>query len=126
MVAAIVGHNRGLLLVTAGFHRQLEVDPPGWLVYVNRDGRRFVDETAPYAVMLGAVKDQRGVIFAIFDEASRAQAEPDPAYAEQFAAGLIACNFVNWVLRTWPTRAASLALRRWKSWLKGREYIQKG
>lgn len=96
--AAIVGHNRGLLLTTPGFHKQLEVYVPGWLVYVNRDGRRFVDETAAYAVMAGVMKEQGGVAFAIFDEASRAAAEPDPVYADAFAAGALPLNWVNTVL----------------------------
>jgi fumarate reductase flavoprotein subunit len=96
--AAIVGYNRGLLLTTPGFHKQLEVYVPGWLVYVNRDGRRFVDETAAYAVMAGVMKEQGGVAFAIFDEASRAAAEPDPVYADAFAAGALPLNWVNTVL----------------------------
>lgn len=96
--AAVVGHNRGLLLTTPGFHKQLEVYVPGWLVYVNREGRRFVNETAAYAVMAGVVKEQGGVAYAIFDEASRAQAEPDPVYADAFAAGALPLNWVNTVL----------------------------
>ncbi len=53
--ADIVGHNRGLLLTTPNFRKVLEVFVPGWLVYVNREGRRFVKETAEYAVMSGVV-----------------------------------------------------------------------
>src|SRR3546814_9900055 len=49
--ADIAGHNRGLLLTTPGFYRDLEVFVPGWLVYVNREGRRFINETTEYAVM---------------------------------------------------------------------------
>ena len=96
--AAIVGYNRGLLLTTPGFHKQLEVYVPGWLVYVNREGRRFVNETAAYAVMAGVIKEQGGVAFAVFDEASRAQAEPDPIYADAFSAGALPLNWVNTVL----------------------------
>jgi fumarate reductase flavoprotein subunit len=97
--AAVVGHNRGLLLTTPGFHKQLEVYVPGWLVYVNREGRRFVDETAAYAVMAGVMKSQGGVAFAIFDEASRVQAEPEPVYADAFASGALPLNWVNTVLQ---------------------------
>jgi fumarate reductase flavoprotein subunit len=70
--AQLYGHNRGLLLVTPGFARDLEVYLPGWLVYVNREGRRFVDETIEYSVLAAVLKEQvGGECFAIFDEASR-------------------------------------------------------
>ncbi len=75
--AATMGHNRGLLLTTPGFFKgELEVYFPGWLVYVNRYGRRFVDEMAAYAVMSGVIKEQGGVAWAVMDEAARLQAEP--------------------------------------------------
>jgi len=78
--AALDGHNRGLLLLTPGFSRDLEIFLPGWLVLVNREGRRFADETAPYSVMAGLVKRHGGVAFAIFDEAARAAASPGPLF----------------------------------------------
>jgi len=78
--AQLYGHNRGLLLVTPGFARDLEVYLPGWLVYVNREGRRFVDETIEYSVLAAVLKEQvGGECFAIFDEAARAAARSDPA-----------------------------------------------
>lgn len=93
--ADIVGHNRGLLLTTPNFKKELEVYVPGWLVYVNREGRRFVNETAEYAVMSGVVKAQTGgSCYAIFDETSRAEAKPDPRYADLFASGMISLNWV--------------------------------
>lgn len=73
------GHNRGLLLLTPGFAKQVEPYPPGWLVYVNRDGRRFIAETTEYAVTSGVVKEQlAGECFAIFDEKSRLAAKAPP------------------------------------------------
>jgi fumarate reductase flavoprotein subunit len=76
----ICGHNRGLLLVTPGFARDLEVYLPGWLVYVNRDGRRFVDETIEYSVLAAVLRQQiGGECFAIFDEAARSTARSHPA-----------------------------------------------
>lgn len=92
--AAITGHDRGLLLITPGFARELEVDPPGWLVFLGPHGRRFVDESAPYAVMAGTFKEQGGRAFAFFDEASRREAKPDSKYADAFAAGIVAVNFL--------------------------------
>jgi len=96
--ASIGGENRGLLLTTPGFHKQLEVYVPGWIVYVNSQGRRFVDETAAYAVMAGVIKEQGGKCFAVFDEASRAQAKPAPEFADAFASGVLPLNWVADVL----------------------------
>jgi fumarate reductase flavoprotein subunit len=96
--ASIGGENRGLLLTTPGFHKQLEVYVPGWIVYVNAQGRRFVNETAAYAVMAGVIKEQGGKCFAVFDEASRAQAKPAPEFADAFASGVLPLNWVADVL----------------------------
>lgn len=64
--------NRGLLLVTPGFAKDLESYLPGWLMMVNRHGRRFVDETIEYSVLAAVLDEQPGQdCFAIFDEASR-------------------------------------------------------
>jgi fumarate reductase flavoprotein subunit len=76
--AAIDGHNRGLLLVTPGFSRDLEVLLPGWLILVNQDGRRFANETAPYTVLGGLIQRQGGRAFAVFDETAREGARRSP------------------------------------------------
>ncbi|MCZ6709894.1 MAG: FAD-dependent oxidoreductase [Gammaproteobacteria bacterium] len=76
--AALDGHNRGLLLVTPGFSRDLEVLLPGWLILVNQQGRRFTDETAPYTVLGGLIQRQGGRAFAVFDEAAREGARRSP------------------------------------------------
>jgi len=94
--ADIVGHNRGLLLTTPDFKKELEVFVPGWLVYVNREGRRFVNEMAEYAVMSGVIKAQTGgSCFAIFDDRARRTAKPDKQYEDAFAAGVISLNWVT-------------------------------
>ncbi len=74
--AGIDGHNRGLLLVTPGFSRDLEVLLPGWLILVNQAGRRFTSESAPYTVLGGLIQKQAGPVYAIFDEAARQAAAP--------------------------------------------------
>ena len=76
--AALDGHNRGLLLVTPGFGHDLEVLLPGWLLLVDRGGRRFANETAPYTVLGGLIERHGGCAFALFDEAARAAAAPSP------------------------------------------------
>lgn len=75
--AAIDGHGRGLLLLTPGFSRDLEIFLPGWVMLVDRKGRRFVNETAPYSVMAGLFERHGGSAFAIFDESARAAAAPN-------------------------------------------------
>ena len=35
---------------------------------VNREGRRFCDETAPYGIMDGLIQEQGAIAFAIFDQ----------------------------------------------------------
>ena len=97
--ADVIGYNRGLLLTTPGFYKDLEVFVPGWIVYVNRDGRRFINETTEYAVMSGVVKEQvGGTCFAIFDDATRATAKPNQAYAAAMEAGIITLNWITDVL----------------------------
>jgi fumarate reductase flavoprotein subunit len=73
--AEIGGHNNGVLQITPGLVRELESYLPGWLIFVNRDGRRFIRETDAYGVMSGVMLDQiGGEAFAIFDEAARRDA----------------------------------------------------
>jgi fumarate reductase flavoprotein subunit len=88
--AEVTGHNRGLVLATPAFRKELEVYLPSWLVYVNREGRRFVDETIEYNIMSGVLCEQTGAeAFAIFDEAARASARPDPATMEGVKTGIV-------------------------------------
>ncbi|AMS45501.1 FAD-dependent oxidoreductase [Aminobacter aminovorans] len=70
--AEIVGHNRGQLSVTHGFSPDNEVQQPGWLVHVNRHGKRFVDETQTYAIVAEQLRRQPGhECYSIFDEDAR-------------------------------------------------------
>jgi fumarate reductase flavoprotein subunit len=74
--ADIAGYNRGLILLTPGFAKDLEPHLPGWLIMVNHAGRRFIDETTEYSVLAEVLKDQvGGECFAIFDETARATAK---------------------------------------------------
>jgi fumarate reductase flavoprotein subunit len=64
--------NRGLLLLTPGFAKDLESYLPGWLVMVNGLGRRFVDETIEYSVLAAILNEQKDhTAFGIFDETAR-------------------------------------------------------
>jgi fumarate reductase flavoprotein subunit len=80
--AQLVGHDHGLRLLDVGFDRELEAFLPGWLVMVNRQGHRFVDETAPYGVVDTLVRAQGDRVWVIFDQAALDAA---PAWgADQF------------------------------------------
>jgi fumarate reductase flavoprotein subunit len=72
--AATGGRNRGELLLSTGFGKDLEPFVPGWLVYVTADGRRFVNEAAPYTVITPTLLTRADWCWAIFDEAARRSA----------------------------------------------------
>jgi succinate dehydrogenase/fumarate reductase flavoprotein subunit len=68
--AQIIGHDHGLRLLHAGFDQIYEAYLPGWLVLVDSDGRRFVDETAPYGILDSMTRDRGDRVFAVFDRAA--------------------------------------------------------
>jgi len=72
--AQIAGFDRGLRLLHANMDHMYEAYLPGWLILVNREGRRFCDETAPYGIMDGLIAAQGDVAFAIFDRAELEEA----------------------------------------------------
>ena len=78
--ALIDGKNCGLLGTMGYFPRTPVQGFPGFqpnsLIYVNDSGRRFTDETAPYAVMPGLIKAQGGMVWGVFDEAARLRSDP--------------------------------------------------
>lgn len=65
--AQVTGYNRGLRLLHTDFDKMYEAYIPGWLILVNREGRRFCNETAPYGIMDGLMAEQGDVAYAIFD-----------------------------------------------------------
>ncbi len=67
--AQIVGHDHGLRLLHAGFDLIYEAYLPGWIVLVNREGRRFADETAPYGILDYLTRQQGDRAYAVFDHA---------------------------------------------------------
>ena len=72
--AATTGRNRGELLLSTGFARDLEPFVPAWLVYVTPDGRRFVNEGAPYTVITPTLLTRADWCWALLDEAARISA----------------------------------------------------
>jgi fumarate reductase flavoprotein subunit len=71
--AHFTGTNRGLRLLHANFVNTLEVMLPGWVILVNRAGRRFVNELAPHGILDRCAREQGDVVYAIFDDASLSQ-----------------------------------------------------
>jgi len=62
------GHDRGLRLLHPNFRREIEAYQPGWVVVVNREGRRFYDEAAPYGIVDDVHRWQGDTAYVIFDD----------------------------------------------------------
>jgi len=65
--AQFTGHDRGLRLLDTGFDRVLEALVPTWMMLVDRDGHRFINEAAPYGLLDFAVRERGDSAFVIFD-----------------------------------------------------------
>ncbi len=92
--AALVGWGTGQCLYTANFSKEVEPYLPGWLVYVNKNGFRFIDETPAYVFtdnVLNAQPD--GVCFAVMDHATFTRDEGDPKYKSK---GFLEFPLSNW------------------------------
>jgi hypothetical protein len=72
--AYIDGYDRGAWVLCADFNHEPQAYLPGWLVIVNRSGRRFMDEMSPYSVVDPIVRGQGNRVFAIFDHAAKTSA----------------------------------------------------
>ncbi|WFR73184.1 FAD-dependent oxidoreductase [Prescottella defluvii] len=73
--AAVTGEGWGLMLPTVYFQRYHHWQsgfPPKSRIYVNGDGRRFMNEDASYAVSTGIIDAQEGGAWVVFDEKARA------------------------------------------------------
>lgn len=75
--AYIDGVDRGAFVLCADFNNDPQAYLPGWLVLVNRSGRRFMDEMAPYSVVDPIVRAQGNRVFGIFDHAAKASASAE-------------------------------------------------
>jgi fumarate reductase flavoprotein subunit len=86
--AAVVGHNTGLVLPSAGLGNFIEAFLPPWVMLVNEEGRRFMPESAAYAVSGYLVNDQtRAHAFAIFDEPTLVEASQDKRFSDPYNTG---------------------------------------
>ncbi|WP_016746254.1 FAD-dependent oxidoreductase [Rhizorhabdus wittichii] len=86
--AAVVGKGRLLVNASPGFSRDVADFHPPWLVFVNRDGQRFMDETWPYCIAGHRIEEQPGrLCFAIFDEPTRAASPSRHPFADKLGVG---------------------------------------
>ncbi|MFA5630240.1 MAG: FAD-dependent oxidoreductase [Porticoccaceae bacterium] len=86
--AAIVGEDCGLLLPTSGLGKWIEAFLPPWIMLVNTRGKRFMDESAPYAVsgyLMNSQPEKRA--YAIFDEPTLEVASQDMRFADPYHSG---------------------------------------
>ena len=75
--ADITGHNHGVLRLRANFtHENEGAYLPGWMVVVNSQGRRFMDEMSPYNVAEAVTSPQRGPVYALWDDKTKHEAQP--------------------------------------------------
>lgn len=73
--ANLTGLDTGLLNPTPNFAHNVDGFLPEWSMIVNRDGKRFLPESAPYAVSGYLINEQPEMrCFAIFDEPSMQEA----------------------------------------------------
>jgi fumarate reductase flavoprotein subunit len=86
--AEVVGKDTGLLLPTSGLGKFVEAFLPPWIMLVNKDGRRFMNETAAYAVsgyIINAQPSQHA--YAIFDETALVDGSQDMRFADPYHSG---------------------------------------
>lgn len=68
--AQIIGVDRGVRTLDPGLARLNEAFLPGWALLVGADGRRLVDETAPYGLMDQVLRAHGDRGHVIFDDAA--------------------------------------------------------
>ena len=86
--AEIVGKDSGLLLPTSGLGKWIEAFLPPWIMLVNEQGRRFMNEASPYAVSGYQINAQPGAHgFAVYDAAALEEGSQDMRFADPYHSG---------------------------------------
>jgi fumarate reductase flavoprotein subunit len=127
--ASVVGHDWGLLMPTVYFqrlHHWQSGFPPKSRIYVNHQGRRFMDEDASYAVSGGLIDLQGGPCHVVFDEKARlglpegyAHWNADHVQAEVEAGRTLRASTLEQLadLMSVPADALVATVERWNSQL---------
>lgn len=79
--AAATGHNHGVALLSADLVPDIEPFTPGWLLFVDPAGERYVNELAPYMVLTPLTIARGGFCWVVFDDEACRSAAPPPASA---------------------------------------------
>jgi predicted oxidoreductase len=95
--AQIVGHDRGLLNARPNFSQSMDSYYPGWLVFVDRQGRRFVNEMTAYSVVESTIRASGGRVWALFDDAAKRAAVPRSTAAAKKYDMPTGTNWEDWV-----------------------------
>jgi succinate dehydrogenase/fumarate reductase flavoprotein subunit len=95
--AQIVGHGRGLLNARPNFSQSMDSYYPGWLVFVDADGQRFVNEMTAYSVIESTIRAKGGRVWAIFDDAAKRAAVPRSTAAAKKYDMPTGTNWEDWV-----------------------------
>ncbi|WP_159979122.1 MULTISPECIES: FAD-dependent oxidoreductase [unclassified Novosphingobium] len=86
--AEIVGKDSGLLLPTSGLGKWIEAFLPPWIMLVNEQGRRFMNEASPYAVSGYQINAQAGGhAFAVYDHVALEEGSQDMRFADPYHSG---------------------------------------
>jgi fumarate reductase flavoprotein subunit len=82
--AEISGFNCGVMINSSSYFRDPEGFFPGWAVFVNTTGRRFINEQADYSIMGENMNRQPGkVIYIVMDHDAFARELTDRRYANR-------------------------------------------
>jgi succinate dehydrogenase/fumarate reductase flavoprotein subunit len=79
--AALAGIDMWEATIRPGYVEVSSQMLPGWVMVVDRSGRRVVDETAGIVAMQSALLVAGGEVYAVFDEAAREAGDPPPTPA---------------------------------------------
>ena len=93
--AQFIGHDRGLRLLDTGFDRVLEALLPSWMMLVDRDGHRFINEAAPYGLLDFAVRERGDSAFVICDH-EVLHGAPGQGHFEPVRPGNVRASSAHW------------------------------
>lgn len=109
----VIDVNQGVLMETPNFGRINEGFVPPWLVFVNADGRRFINELDTYCVLGYSINRQPGAhCFAVFDEAALIDAEKEEPGATIDPYGLGIDLHSNWTGSTLRAQISAGKVKR--------------
>lgn len=95
--AQITGRDRGLINPRPHFSTSMDSYLPGWLVLVDRNGVRFVNEMTAYSVTEWTIRHRGGRVWALFDDAAKRAAVPKSSAASKKYDMPTGSNWEDWV-----------------------------